>query len=256
MLVFCLSVSVSLFLCFSVSLFLWICFSVSQSYSTQDAGLLFLLLLLPHPICGAVIHQSVALLTPQQARLSISRVDWSVVLLTRSHDLYSNTKVNCHRIVIWRPAYYWQVKQDYSFWQSRSDFIWKSETEMCTNSTPPDLNDTWMVVIGTKSLSLFNFFRSWAHNAWKSPPFSPLLQCSGISVDADWSVDLFSLSLFDFLCKYCSLLDLNPLNLWVSSERDLQFKWFCNISHKECHIVSFFPTLIPRHQIRGPQEKS
>ena len=151
MLVFCLSVSVSLFLCFSVSvslflnhiphkmlvfcfcffpspipsvvqrylfLFLFICFSVFLFLflCVSIIFLLFLmLLLLPHPICGAVIHQSVALLTPQQARLSISRVDWSVVLLTRSHDLYSNTKVNCHRIVIWRPAYYWQVKQDYSF---------------------------------------------------------------------------------------------------------------------------------------------
>ena len=51
--------------------------------------LVFLFLPLPHSICGAVIHQSVALLTLQQARfcLSLSRVEGLVTFLQAQKDL-------------------------------------------------------------------------------------------------------------------------------------------------------------------------
>ena len=78
-----------------------------------------------------------------------------------------------------------------------SFFVYVKNLNLCKNSCPPDSDDTWMLYRvqchGTEPLYLFpqlveNLSRVMLGGGPFSP-FSPLLQCSGISVDADGSME-------------------------------------------------------------------
>ena len=81
-------------------------------------------------------------------------------------------------------------------------------------------------------------------------PFTPFLQCSGISVEADGG--FFSRFLHFFFYKSCPLLDMNPLNMMnmmniiciKSISRNLNAVEIFMIVTISSHIVSFFPIRI------------
>ena len=122
--------------------------------------------------------------------------------------------------------FHWKI----NFRTSMLSFIFPvcKNLNLCKNSCPPDSDDTWMLYrVQCHSTEPLHFFLQLVQNLSRVmlgggpfSPFSPLLQCSGISVDADGSMEgslgfIFTFTFQPgFLKAFSSLFGFESFNSW------------------------------------------